>query len=84
VRWLMLAVAIVGVLLGMIDLRARRFQVIADHYRAEADRSDTPNECPSLRHIIYSRWSSEYEKAARHPWAASTFRMSLLIEKSPF
>lgn len=77
VRWLMIAVAIVGVVLGVTIERRGRFRKIAAHHRGEcgnlinrspyvafSNYSEATNRRIDWHHSMWLR----YEDAARSPW----------------
>jgi hypothetical protein len=69
VRRLMVAVAVVGVVLGIgsdLDRRRRRFLDLRSYYREKAViHSECWTRIVSMRDYYLSR---KYERAARYPW----------------
>jgi hypothetical protein len=75
VQQLMVAVAIVGLVLGIMIERQTRFRKIAAHHRAEFEKIIQMNAHPfagSSEEAVRLEWHEsmrlKYESAARNPW----------------
>jgi hypothetical protein len=77
VRWLIIAVAIVGVLFGLVIERQSRFRKLASHHQAECEKLlkmpiimfAGSSDDPVMRRLEWSYpMKLKYESAARYPW----------------